>query len=105
MHIGFITSHFPFPDAKSVGGIGTSIESLSIALIRAGHMVSVFVYSQASDESFTHKGIQLHKIKNIKVKGLSWYFTRKKIQKKINEIHSIDKIDIVEAPDWEGITS
>jgi glycosyltransferase involved in cell wall biosynthesis len=105
MHIGFITSHFPFHDAKSVGGIGTSIKNLSDELVVLGHNVSVFVYGQEKDDKFIEGGITLVTIKNIKIKGLSWFFTRKKIQNTILKEHKISKIDIVETPDWEGISS
>ena len=105
MHIGFITSHFPFHDAKSVGGIGTSIKNLSDELVALGHNVSVFVYGQEKDDKFIERGITLVTIKNIKIKGLSWFLTRKKIQNTILKEHVISKIDIVETPDWEGISS
>lgn len=105
MHIGFITSHFPFHDAKSVGGIGTSIKNLSDELVALGHNVSVFVYGQEKDDKFIEGGITLVKIKNIKIKGLSWFLTRKKIQNTIFSENKISKIDIVETPDWEGISS
>jgi glycosyltransferase involved in cell wall biosynthesis len=105
MHIGFITSHFPFRDAKSVGGIGTSIKNLSDELIKLNHQVTVFVYGQENDIQFIDEGILICKIQNLKFKGLSWYLTRKKIQNTIDQIHKENKIDIVEAADWEGITS
>ncbi len=105
MHIGFITSHFPFHDAKSVGGIGTSIKNLSDELVALGHDVSVFVYGQEKDEKFVESGVTLVTIKNIKIKGLSWFLTRKKIQKTILTENKISRIDIVETPDWEGISS
>lgn len=105
MHISFITSHFPFYDAKSVGGIGTSIKNLSLELVNLGHKVTVFVYGQNNDKRFIEDGINLVKIKNVKFKGLSWYFTRKKIQQTIIAAHNISKIDIIEVPDWEGISS
>ena len=105
MQIGFITSHFPFHDAKSVGGIGTSIKNLSDELVALGHNVSVFVHGQEKDDKFIEGGITLVTIKNIKIKGLSWYLTRKKIQNTILKEHKISKIDIVETPDWEGISS
>lgn len=105
MHISFTTSHFPFYNAKSVGGIGTSIKNLSDELVSLGHQVSVFVYGQEKDEKTVEENITLFKIKNVKFKGLSWYLTRKKIQKKILAEHEICKIDILETPDWEGISS
>lgn len=105
MHISFITSHFPFYDAKSVGGIGTSIKNLSDEFVRLGHKVTVFVYGQIRDEKSIENGICIVKIKNSKFKGLSWFLTRKKIQNRIIAEHQISKIDIVETPDWEGISS
>jgi glycosyltransferase involved in cell wall biosynthesis len=105
MHIAFITSHFPFHNAKSVGGIGTSIKNLSDELVTLGHKVSVFVYGQKIDENLMEGGIAIFKIRNIKIKGISKYLTEKKIQKTIISVNKISKIDIVETPDWEGITS
>lgn len=105
MHIAYITSHFPFKNAKSVGGIGTSIYNLGVELIKLGHQVTVFVYEQELDETIIVNGIQICKIRNIKFKGLSWYLTRKKIQHKIEQLNKIKQIDIIEAPDWCGISS
>jgi len=105
MHISFITSHFPFHDSKSVGGIGTSIKNLSDELVSLGHSITVFVYGQDNDKKATEEGINIIRIKNIKFKGLSWFFTRKKIQEVILSEHKVFKIDIIETPDWEGITS
>lgn len=105
MHISFITSHFPFYDAKSVGGIGTSIKNLSDELIKLGHSVTVFVYGQNRDEKDVENGISIIKIKNVKFKGVSWFLTRKKIQNQIIAEHKISKIDVIETPDWEGISS
>ena len=105
MHIGYITSHFPFSDAKSVGGIGTSIKNLGLELVRSGHKVSVFVYGQDNDEVLVDNGIQIYKIKHPKFRFLSWWFTRKSIQKKINLFVKQTNIDILEAPDWTGITA
>lgn len=105
MHIGFITSHFPFHDSKSVGGIGTSIKNLSDGLVNLGHTVSVFVYGQETDKNFIEDNLKIYKIKNVKFKGLSWFLTRKKIETVISRVNDCDALDIVEAPDWEGITS
>lgn len=105
MHIAFITSHYPFKDAKSVGGIGTSIKNLAEELTHLGHIVSVFVYAQEKDDFVVDGSISIYKIKNVYLRGFSWYLTRKKIQEKINSVNKATKIDIVEAPDWEGITS
>jgi glycosyltransferase involved in cell wall biosynthesis len=105
MKIAFLTPEFPHPKTGSAGGIGTSIMNLSKGLIGQGHEVLVLVYGQNKDEVFNENGIVFYRIKNIKIKGLSWFLTQKKIEKLINALVSEQKIDIVEAPDWTGITS
>lgn len=105
MKIAFLTPEFPHPKTGIAGGIGTSIMNLSKGLIQQGHEVLVLVYGQNKDEVFYENGIVFYRIKNVKIKGLSWFLTQKKIEKLINALVSEQKIDIVEAPDWTGITS
>lgn len=102
MHIAFIVSNFPNDKFKNVGGIETSVKNLAIEFIKLNHHVSVFVYGQDKDKECTRDGIKIYSIKNVKLKWVSWFLTRKKIQNKINSIHGID---VVEAPDWTGITA
>jgi len=105
MKIAFLTPEYPHERIGHSGGIGTSIKHLAIALHALGHAVTLLVYGQDEDACFTANGLTFYKIKNPKLKGLSWYLTRKKIQKLINSLHAVGKIDIVEAPDWTGIAS
>ncbi|HLA56215.1 MAG TPA: glycosyltransferase family 4 protein [Flavobacterium sp.] len=105
MKIAFLTPEYPNPRTGISGGIGTSIMNLSGELVKEGHEVAILVYGQDKDELFNENGLSFHKIKNVKFKGLSWYLTRKKIEKLINKLHGENKIDLVEAPDWTGITS
>ncbi|MCF6129927.1 glycosyltransferase family 4 protein [Flavobacterium sp. AS60] len=105
MRIAFLTSEFPHPKLGSSGGIGTSILNLSSGLISAGHEVTILIYGQKEDDFFVENNISFYQIKNIKVKGLSRLLTQKKIEKLINSLVKKNKVDIVEAPDWTGITS
>ena len=105
MKIAFLTPEFPHTKTGASGGIGTSIRNLSAGLIKAGHDVSILIYGQDADEVFTTGGLTIYRIKNIKIKGLSWYFTRKKVEKLLNKLHRQQKVDIAEAPDWVGISS
>ena len=105
MRIAFLTSEFPHPKMGSSGGIGTSILNLSIGLTESGHEVSILVYGQNKDEFFIENDIFFYRIKNIKLKGFSRVLTQRKIEKLINSLVKQSKIDIVEAPDWTGITS
>ncbi len=105
MKVAFLTPEYPHAKTGGSGGIGSSIANLGNGLSRMGHEVSVLVFGQAEDEVFTDGGITFYRIRNIKFKGLSWWLTRKKIQQLINRLHGEGKIDVVEAPDWGGITS
>lgn len=102
MKIAFLTPEFPHKKTNASGGIGTSIFNLCQGLIQLNHEVIILVYGQNEDAYFEEDGFKIYKIKNIKVKGLSFYLTQKKIQKLINSLSKQNKIDIVEGPDWTG---
>lgn len=105
MHIGFVTSEYPHQKVERNAGIGTSVKNLASGLAKVGIKVSVFVYSQDKDEEFTDEKVTIYKIKKIKYRFLSWYFHRKHINKKINQA-VIDKgIELLEIPDWTGISA
>lgn len=105
MKIAFLTPEYPHPKTGNSGGIGTSIKNLAVGLIAQGCTVRVLVYGQKEDDVFEEDGITIQQIKNVKLKGLSWWLTRKKIEGIINQLYKDGAIDLVEAPDWTGITS
>lgn len=105
MNIAFLTIEYPTSKTAPAGGIGTSIYNLSQGLLALGHRVTVLVYGQDGDEVFDDQGVTVHKIENVTVKGVSFYFTQKKLQRIINNLVSLGQIDIIEAPDWTGITA
>jgi glycosyltransferase involved in cell wall biosynthesis len=105
MKIAFLTPEYPHPKTGSSGGIGTSIKNLAIGLLAEGCSVRVLVYGQNQEGVFDDDGICIQQIRNVKFKGLSWYLTRKKLQRVINTLYQQKEIDVVEAPDWTGITS
>jgi glycosyltransferase involved in cell wall biosynthesis len=105
MKIAFLTPEYPHSRTGNSGGLGTSIKNLAIALLDYGISVRVLVYGQKEDALFEDNGIVIQQIKNIKFKGLSWLLTRKKIEKIINQLYINQEINLVEAPDWTGITS
>lgn len=105
MKIAFLTPEYPHPKTGSSGGIGTGIKNLSIGLLAEGCSVRVLVYGQKEEAVFDDNGITVQQIRNVKFKGLSWWLTRKKLERLINELYANKAIDLVEAPDWTGITS
>ncbi|PWA09949.1 glycosyltransferase family 4 protein [Flavobacterium laiguense] len=105
MHIAFLTSEYPHERVKYAAGIGTSIKNLVIALAKSGVKVSVFVYGQEEETFFQEEGVKIHLIKAQKNKVLGWYLHRKYIQNYLNTYIVSEAIDLVEAPDWTGITA
>lgn len=105
MTIAFLTPEYPHAKTGSSGGIGTSIKNLAIGLLAQGFSVRVMVYGQNAEDVFDDNGIIVQQIRNLKLKGLSWWLTRKKLEYLINQLYAHQEIDLVEAPDWTGITS
>jgi glycosyltransferase involved in cell wall biosynthesis len=105
MKIAFLTPEYPHAKTGSSGGIGTSIKNLAVGLLAEGCSVRVLVYGQKEEDVFEDQGIVIQQIRNVKFKGLSWWLTRKKLERIINQLYAHQEIDLVEAPDWTGITS
>jgi len=105
MHIGFLSSEYPHVKLNRTGGLGTSIKNLALELTKKGIAVSVFVYGQDSDEVLNDAGITIYKIAYKRYSVLGWYLYRKHINKYINRIIVTHNIDVIEAPDWTGITA
>lgn len=97
MHICFITSEYPkkgFPH----GGVGTFVKTMGQKLSQLGHKVTVLginVYTKTDVVEIDDK-VNVIRIKPNVVKGLTWYFNNRAINKKIEEIHRSNHIDLVE---------
>nr|WP_315146973.1 glycosyltransferase family 4 protein [uncultured Flavobacterium sp.] len=105
MHIAFLTPEYPHPRVVHAAGIGTSIKNLVEALVTKGVQVTVFVYGQNESAVFEETGVTIHLLKSQKYKGFGWYLHRKFIQKYLNTHIVSEKIHLIEAPDWTGITA
>ncbi|SHG30969.1 Glycosyltransferase involved in cell wall bisynthesis [Flavobacterium fluvii] len=105
MQIAFLTPEYPHHKTGNSGGIGTSIKNLARGLLAEGCSVRVLVYGQKEEDVFNDYGIIVQQIQNVKFKGLSWWLTRKKLERIINQLYANTAIDLLEAPDWTGITS
>ncbi|HEY0090923.1 MAG TPA: glycosyltransferase family 4 protein, partial [Flavobacterium sp.] len=105
MKIGFLTLEFPNSKAPASGGLGTSLVNLSKALKNEGVEVIIFMYGQDRDEVFQENGIEIHMIKARNFGKLTWYKYRKFVQNYVNTQIKAKNIDLIEAPDWTGITA
>jgi glycosyltransferase involved in cell wall biosynthesis len=105
MHIAFLTPEYPHERVQHAAGIGTSTKNLVMALVKKEVTVSVFIYGQGEDAVFEKEGVKIHLIKAQKYRILGWYLHRKYIQNYLNKYIVSDAIDLIEAPDWTGITA
>ncbi len=103
MHITYLTPEYPHPKLGNSGGMGTSIKNLVTALVAEDHQVTVVVYGQDKDEVFFEDGIHFHLIKQLSYQVGGFYFYRKYIERYIKR--KLEDIDLIEAPDWTGITA
>lgn len=105
MNIAFLTPEYPHEKTGHSAGIGSSIKNLVQALVKNGHDITVFVYAQKYNEVFIDSGASIHLIGNKKYRFGKWFFYRKHIQNYCNKIIKEQHIDLIEAPDWTGITA
>lgn len=105
MHIGLITSEYPHPKVIYAAGIGTSIKNLAITLVKKGIEVTVFVYHQDEDTIIEDQGVIIHLIQKKTYIFFGWYLYRMQLQHYINTVVKSKDIDLLEAPDWTGITA
>ncbi len=105
MRLAFLTPEYPHSRTNTAAGIGTSIKNMVTALAEKGIKVTVFIYGQKQEEIFIEDGINFQLIKQQNYKFLGWYLHRKFLEKYLNKAILKDKIDVIEAPDWTGITA
>lgn len=105
MKIALLTPEYPHEKISDAAGIGTSIKNLATTLVKQGHGITVIVYGQQETLFIEDEGVNIHLIEDKKYCFAKWYFYRKYIQKHCNDLIAVQKIDIIEAPDWTGITA
>ncbi|WP_433833643.1 glycosyltransferase family 4 protein [Flavobacterium anhuiense] len=105
LHVAYIVSHYPHKAFGHDGGIGTSVFTLVEKLRKSNVQVSVFVYGQKEEFVIEEENATIYSLSNNKGKYFNFYWNRKKIEKFINKTIVEKKIDIIEAPDWTGITA
>ena len=105
MHIGFLTSEYPHDNLKPSGGLGTSIKNLAVGLSNSGVKVTVFVAYQNQDDIYNDQEVKIVSIKAVKHAIFGWYNERKRIQKIIQKEIDKESIQLIEAPDWTGISA
>lgn len=105
MHLGFLTPEYPHEKLGHSAGLGTSIKNMVGALVKNGVKATVFVYGQQENEIFKDGDVVVHSIKKRTYKIGGWYLHRKFIQRYVNKVVLLEKINAIEAPDWTGVTA
>lgn len=105
MKIGFITSEYPHSKVTHAAGIGTSIKNLAVTLVKKGEQVTVFVYHQKENAIVVDEGVTIHLIAKRRYKIFTWYHYRKQLNYYINSVVKNEGLQLLEAPDWTGITA
>ncbi|KQC34129.1 glycosyl transferase family 1 [Nonlabens sp. YIK11] len=105
MHIAYLTPEYPHERIGSSGGLGTSIKNLAEELIASKIEVSIVVYGKQRSDHFKENGINFYILKQKYYKVGGFYFYRKHINAYLNRLIKEKGIDLLEAPDWTGITA
>ena len=102
--IGFLTTEYPAV-TQNYGGIGTSIKDLSISLSGRRLGPIVFLINNDDDSIQFLDDIFIVKIKRVRLLGFTAYFTGLKVSKVVNEFVRQGKIEVLEVPDWTGLSA
>lgn len=103
MHIAYISAEFPHKNLPSAGGIGSFVKTMADSLVANGHQVTVFLCLQDKNKVWKDGDINMVSIKRNSLPKVSAVMDRFLIAKRVREFVKTSKIDLIEAPDWEGL--
>ena len=102
-HIAYITSEYPHPSTPPAGGIGSFIKMMATSLVKNGYQVTIFLCLSSSDRIWYDEDIRIVAIKGVSRSRFSPIKDRFKIRTRVKKHIATDHIDLIEAPDWEGL--
>lgn len=103
MHIAYISTEYPHSSLSAAGGIGSFIKLMAKSLTKRNHQVTIFICLSNKDKIWFDDKVRIVEIKQVKPSVLSPFKNRFKINNTIQKHIKTTKIDVVEAPDWEGL--
>lgn len=95
MHLAFLTNEYP---PLPSGGIGTSVQNLGRALVRAGHRVTVLGWR--GPQEFEDEGVRIRMLAPTRIPRLGWFLNRHRARRALNELVRADRLALVETHDW-----
>jgi glycosyltransferase involved in cell wall biosynthesis len=102
--IGYLTTEYP-GITQNYGGIGTSIKDLSSCLIDRRLNPVIILVNDDNDSVQISEGVSIVKIKRIRFPGLTAFLTGFKVSKVVNELVRQGKMEVLEVPDWTGLSA
>lgn len=102
-HIAYITTEYPHTKFPPVGGIGSFVKTMADSLIGENTEVTVFVCLSDEDAEWMDGKIRIIQIKKARKSKIDFLIDRYRINRVISRYIAKLKIDLIEAPDWEGL--
>lgn len=99
MKIALVCNEYP---PAPHGGIGTFVRTYAHGLAAAGHEVTV-VGAAADDDERDDGPVRVVGVARTRVRGLSWLRDRLALRRRLAALHRAGRIDLVEAPEYEGL--
>lgn len=103
MHISYITTEYPHPNLPPAGGIGSFVKTMAESLVKQGHQVTVFLCFSDEDKEWLDSQIRIVQIRKKSDSKFGVLTNRLYINNRIKKYIKKYNIQLVEAPDWEGI--
>lgn len=103
MHIAYITTEYPHPSCPPAGGIGSFVKLMTRSLAQNDHKVTVFLCMSLEDKIWYDCDTRIVQIKAVRPSIVSALKNRLHLARCIKKHIHTDQIDLIEAPDWEGI--
>jgi glycosyltransferase involved in cell wall biosynthesis len=104
LHICYLCNEYP--PAPRLGGIGIFVQTMARALVAAGHRVTVLgLYSQQEEyREEWDRGVRVIRLSGrARPFKLGWLVNRWRLGRELAACVARDGIDVVEAPDFEGM--
>lgn len=103
MHIAYICAEYPHKNLPSAGGIGSFVKTMADSLVANGHKATVFLCLQIKDEFWKDGETTIISIKRNSLPKVNAIIDRFIISRTVRKYVSCNNIDLIEAPDWEGL--
>ncbi len=101
MHIAFICNEYP---PSPGGGVGTFTRTLSRALVKEGHKVTVLgLYSSEKNESIDDQGVLVIRLAESRIAFINPFLNAIRLSNAIRQVDRETPLDVVEGPELSQV--